>query len=135
MCWASRFAIWTDSGMLFKWYWNTITIESRSKNKKIGSTTWNVVICTDNRLQSRQYYIYLFFIFFIYIQMKTKQWAQNCPKVNINFNWWNRIHSISFQQYDHEKQERSLFQFRTVLCKEIQLTSSQIPTICANIHF
>lgn len=43
--------------------------------------------------------------------------------------------SISLQQYDREKQERSQFQFRTVLCKEIQLTLSQIPSICANIHF
>lgn len=44
------------------------------------------------------------------------------------------IFFFQFQQYDNEKQERSLFEFSNVLCREIKSISDQIPSICAHLN-
>lgn len=55
VCGTSRFAAWKNCRLLFNRWWNAIAIRRWSENETFGCTTWNVVICTDNRLQSRKY--------------------------------------------------------------------------------
>lgn len=40
---------------------------------------------------------------------------------------------LYFQQYDHTKQDRSLYEFGKVLCEEIQKVSTQPPAICSRL--
>ncbi|XP_031634103.1 GILT-like protein 1 [Contarinia nasturtii] len=61
-------------------------------------------------------------------ERKTKQLA--APRELLAF-----VPTIIYNhKYDHEKQERSLFEFRNVLCREIKLISNDLPSICAHIQ-
>ncbi|XP_055300975.1 GILT-like protein 1 [Sitodiplosis mosellana] len=61
-------------------------------------------------------------------EVKTKQLAS--PREMLSF-----VPTIIYNhQYDHEKQERSLFEFSKVLCREIKQISEQIPAVCAHLH-